>query len=231
MRLGVPRRAGRIGKRVRIPRGRATVKIVANERRCKSQETCPDAVCSLRTPRARVFRPPWKFSSEKRSRRQPVAFAWQKGRRVLSFQLTLECTDNGSALDSPRDPKRRRATLVAALQILLIAMLIVLGTSSCFDRQKKTSTSTTREVVDEAGRHVQLATHIDRIVSLAPNLTEIVYAVGAGEHLVGDTEYCDYPAAPKNVAKIGDTIHPRIERIMPLKPHVAYTSTAPHLET
>src|SRR5712671_6127535 len=58
MRLGVPRRAGRIGKRVRIPRGRATVKIVANERRCKSQETCPNAVCSLRTPRAWVFRPP-----------------------------------------------------------------------------------------------------------------------------------------------------------------------------
>ena len=148
----------------------------------------------------------------------------------MSFQLTLECADSGGALDSPRDPKRRRATLVAALQILLIAMLIVLGTSSCFDRQKKTSTSATREVIDEAGRHVQLTTHIDRIVSLAPNLTEIVYAVGAGEHLVGDTEYCDYPAAAKNVAKIGDTIHPSIERIMALKPQVVLVSTASQLE-
>src|SRR6267378_5880043 len=132
MRLGVPRRAGRIGKRVRIPRGRATVKIVANERRCKSQETCPDAVCSLRTPRARVFRPPWEFSSQKRSRRQPVASRGRKVDGILSFQLTLECADNGGALDSPRDPNRRRATLAAALQILLLAMLIVLGTSSCF---------------------------------------------------------------------------------------------------
>src|SRR6266446_1175054 len=89
MRLGVPRRAGRIGKRVRIPRGRATVKIVADERRCKSQETCPNAICSLRTPRARVFRPPWEFSSQKRSRRQPVAFAWQKGRRDFVFSANF----------------------------------------------------------------------------------------------------------------------------------------------
>jgi iron complex transport system substrate-binding protein len=142
----------------------------------------------------------------------------------------LECADDGGALDSPRDPKRRRATFAAALQILSIAMLIVLGTSSCFDRQKQTSTAATREVTDEAGRHVQLATHIDRIVSLAPNLTEIVYAVGAGDRLVGDTEYCDYPASARNVAKVGDTIHPSIERIIALKPQIVLVSTASQLE-
>ena len=108
-------------------------------------------------------------------------------------------------------------------------MLIVLGTSSCFDRQK-TSTAATREVTDEAGRRVRLATHIDRIVSLAPNLTEIVYAVGAGDRLVGDTEYCDYPAPARNVAKVGDTIHPSIERIIALKPQIVLVSTASQLE-
>ncbi|HWP54387.1 MAG TPA: ABC transporter substrate-binding protein, partial [Pyrinomonadaceae bacterium] len=55
---------------------------------------------------------------------------------------------------------------------------------------------------------------IDRIVSLAPNLTEIVYAVGAGEQLISNTEYCDYPTAAKSVAKIGDTMHPNVERII-----------------
>ena len=85
MRLGVPRRAGRIGKRVRIPRGRATVKIVAFEATMQKPGDLPGRSCSFRTPRARVFRPPWEFSSQKRSRRQPVACVWQKG--VTGFCL------------------------------------------------------------------------------------------------------------------------------------------------
>lgn len=71
---------------------------------------------------------------------------------------------------------------------------------------------------------------IDRIVSLAPNLTEIVYVVGAGDRLVGRTEYCDYPAEAKGVATIGDTMHPSIERIIALKPQIVLVSTASQLE-
>jgi iron complex transport system substrate-binding protein len=177
-----------------------------------------------------VFRPPQGIISSERSRRQPVAFAWQKDDGILYFELTLECADNGGALDSPTDPKRCRAALAAALQILLIAVLIAIGTTACGDRQKKTSTSATREVTDEAGRRVRLPLKIDRIVSLAPNLTEIVFAVGAGNSLVGDTEYCDYPEAAKRVAKIGDTMHPSVERIIALKPQIVLVSTASQLE-
>jgi len=71
---------------------------------------------------------------------------------------------------------------------------------------------------------------IDRIVSLAPNLTEIVYAVSAGNRLVGDTTYCDYPAEAKNVAKVGDTMNPSVERIVALKPQIVLVSTASQLE-
>ncbi len=128
-------------------------------------------------------------------------------------------------------PKRRRATLAAALQTLSIAALTVIAMASCANRPVNTSTSdTTREVTDEAGRRVRLPQHIDRIVSLAPNLTEIVYAVGAGDRLVGDTEYCDYPFQAKSVAKIGDTLHPSVERIIALKPQIVLVSTASQLE-
>ena len=149
----------------------------------------------------------------------------------MFFQLILECADNGGALNRRGDSKRRRATLAAALQTLSIATLILILTTSCVDRHPNSSTSNaTREVVDEAGRRVQLPLHIDRIVSLAPNLTEIVYAVGAGGRLVGDTEYCDYPQEAKRVAKIGDTMHPSIERIIALKPQLVLVSTASQLE-
>ncbi|HEU5235980.1 MAG TPA: cobalamin-binding protein [Pyrinomonadaceae bacterium] len=89
---------------------------------------------------------------------------------------------------------------------------------------------TTREVTDEASRRVRLPEKIDRIVSLAPNLTEIVYAIGAGDKLVGDTTYCDYPEAAKKVTKIGDTMNPSIERIIALKPQIVLVSTASQLE-
>jgi iron complex transport system substrate-binding protein len=116
------------------------------------------------------------------------------------------------------------------LIVLLAAAMLVVASSCSPRRNQSSSMAETREVTDEAGRRVRLSTHVDRIVSLAPNLTEIVFAVGAGDRLVGDTEYCDYPAAAKNLAKIGDTIHPSIERIIALKPQVVLVSTASQLE-
>jgi iron complex transport system substrate-binding protein len=113
--------------------------------------------------------------------------------------------------------------------ILLVAIAIGLA-ASCSHRPNQNALQATREVTDEAGRRVVLPVKIDRIVSLAPNLTEIVYAVGAGDRLVGDTTYCDYPEAAKKVAKVGDTMNPSIERILALKPQVVLVSTASQLE-
>ena len=118
------------------------------------------------------------------------------------------------------------------LWLLLIAMFAIGLTPSCSNRLNHPSapTAETREVTDEAGRRVRLPLKIERIVSLAPNLTEIVYAVGAGDRLVGRTRYCDYPLEVKNVAEIGDTMTPSIERIIALKPQVVLVSTASQLE-
>ena len=108
----------------------------------------------------------------------------------------------------------------------------LLAVPACSSRTSQSGVATpTRQVVDEAGRTVTIPVKIDRIVSLAPNLTEIVYAVGAGNSLVGDTEYCDYPAEARKVAKIGDTMHPSVERIIALKPQIVLVSTASQLET
>jgi iron complex transport system substrate-binding protein len=119
-----------------------------------------------------------------------------------------------------------------ALQILTVALVAISFNSCSRVRHQDTASSSnqTHEVTDEAGRRVVVPLKIDRIVSLAPNLTEIVYAVGAGNRLVGRTRYCDYPPEAKQIAEVGDTMTPSVERIIALKPQVVLVSTASQLE-
>lgn len=91
-------------------------------------------------------------------------------------------------------------------------------------------TAATREVTDEGGRKLVVAQKVNRVVSLAPSLTEIVFAIGAQDKLVGDTSYCDYPEAAKTIAKVGDTIRPNVEAIVALHPQVVLVSTSSQLE-
>jgi iron complex transport system substrate-binding protein len=77
---------------------------------------------------------------------------------------------------------------------------------------------------------VSLPERVDRVISLAPNLTEIVFAVGGGDRLVGNTTYCDYPDEAKSIAKVGDSLQPSLERIIALRPQVVLISTASQLE-
>ncbi|HLP99668.1 MAG TPA: helical backbone metal receptor, partial [Candidatus Limnocylindria bacterium] len=74
------------------------------------------------------------------------------------------------------------------------------------------------EVNDEMGRPVRVPQPVRRIISLAPSLTETVFALGAGDRLAGDTDYCDYPAAAVNKPKVGGVINPSIEKIVALHP-------------
>ncbi|MES1195460.1 MAG: cobalamin-binding protein [Steroidobacter sp.] len=57
-----------------------------------------------------------------------------------------------------------------------------------------------------------------RIVALAPNLAELVYAAGAGQYLVGTVDYADYPEAAKSVPHVGDALRVDMERLLALKP-------------
>jgi iron complex transport system substrate-binding protein len=62
-----------------------------------------------------------------------------------------------------------------------------------------------------------------RIVSLAPHLTELVYAAGAGDLLVGVVEYSDYPEAARSLPRIGDAWRVDMERLLALRPDVVLT--------
>ncbi len=78
----------------------------------------------------------------------------------------------------------------------------------------------THEVVDELGRTVRIPMVPTRIVSLAPNLTETVYALGLQDRLVGDTDFCDYPPDAQRKQKVGGAINPNLEQIAALRPDI-----------
>ena len=78
-----------------------------------------------------------------------------------------------------------------------------------------------RTVKDQTGRMVNVPETPHRLVSLAPNITEIVYALGVGDELVGDTDNCDFPPEATKKPHVGTMVNPSLERIVALKPDLA----------
>ena len=64
-----------------------------------------------------------------------------------------------------------------------------------------------------------------RIVSLAPSMTEILYALGLGDNIVGVTTFCDYPEEAKKKPKIGGMSNPSLEAVISLKPDIVVLTT------
>jgi cobalamin transport system substrate-binding protein len=73
-------------------------------------------------------------------------------------------------------------------------------------------------VKDDKGRQVEVPQPLKRIISLAPSVTETIYALGAQDRLVADTDVCNYPPAAQKLPKIGGPFTPNLEVIVSLKP-------------
>jgi len=119
--------------------------------------------------------------------------------------------------------------------VTFAAATLLLGTAPSRAQSASLSSSTSPvyyEVRDETGRSVRIPQPVRRIVSLAPSLTETVYALGLQDRLVGDTEFCDYPPDAQKKTKVGGAINPSIEQIAALHPDlVLVTKGLNRLET
>lgn len=99
-------------------------------------------------------------------------------------------------------------------RILLIAvMLIALLLGACVPSFDEEGVA----IVDDIGRSVNIEGIPQRIVSLAPSNTEILFALGLGDKVVGVTDWCDYPPEALGKEKVGG-MHPDIEKIIALEP-------------
>src|SRR4030095_7097337 len=113
---------------------------------------------------------------------------------------------------------------------IILVFIALLFAVSCRTAEVPPTDTATREVRDDLGRTIKVPVKIDRAISLAPSLTEMFFAIGAGDRLVGVTTYCNYPPETASIEKIGDTQTPNIEKIIALKPQVVFVSTASQLE-
>ena len=99
---------------------------------------------------------------------------------------------------------------------------------SCASTRKAPEAS--RTFTDEIGRTVKVTPNPQRIVSLAPSVTETLFALGLDNRVVGVTSFCDYPPEAKTKESVGDTQRPSLEKIIALKPDLVIISTASQLE-
>jgi iron complex transport system substrate-binding protein len=76
-----------------------------------------------------------------------------------------------------------------------------------------------QDIKDDLGRPFPLPARTpERIVSMAPNVTEILFALGLGDRVAGVTRFCDYPPETRAIRKIGGLVDPNIEVIQSLDP-------------
>ncbi len=128
------------------------------------------------------------------------------------------------------------------LKILLLTVLIIcLSVSNCFalgekeqeeipPADTKGKAEFTINVTDSLGRGVTLNSVPERIISLSPSSTEILFAVGAGDQVVGVTNCCDFPPEAKTRNIVGGfsvkTIS--IEKILSLEPDIVFSGGSYH---
>ena len=73
------------------------------------------------------------------------------------------------------------------------------------------------QVIDDANRPIVLKQPAQRIISLSPHITELIYSAGAGEKIVAVDDYSNYPESAKSIVRIGDANHLDIEKILSLE--------------
>ncbi|MFA5055540.1 MAG: cobalamin-binding protein [Dehalococcoidia bacterium] len=107
--------------------------------------------------------------------------------------------------------------------VMVITVGIALSVSACSAEDIATNNDSI-QITDQAGRTVTLNGTPQRIISIAPANTEILFALGLDDKIVGVTNYCNYPEEALNKEKVGGFSTPNIEKIIALEPDVVFAA-------
>jgi iron complex transport system substrate-binding protein len=104
---------------------------------------------------------------------------------------------------------------------LVIPIFLTLLLFSCGSEEKKSQVSSII-IKDDLNNKITLSSVPERVICLAPNMTEMIFAIGEGNKLVGNTLYGNYPEAAKKITKVGDMLSINYEQILDLKPDLIF---------
>lgn len=110
---------------------------------------------------------------------------------------------------------------------LILVLSIVIGislTSIACSTENTPTDNGSLQITDQLGRAVTLNGTPQRIISLAPANTEILFALGLGDKIIGVTSYCNYPAEALEKEQVGGFSTPDIEKIIDLEPDVVFVA-------
>lgn len=114
--------------------------------------------------------------------------------------------------------------ILSNILVLVFFLSISLSLTSCSrdkaSGNKKAQNKNTYSVTDDLNNKITFSRVPEKIISLAPNLTEFIYLLGEGDKLKGNTVYCTYPEEAKKVTKVGDMLTLDFERILSIKPDI-----------
>ena len=123
----------------------------------------------------------------------------------------------------------RRSPLRTHLAVVVAALVACRGSEHASPSPRGGAAALT--VSDDVGRLVALAQPARRIVSLSPAVTELLFALGVGDRVVGRTTWCDYPPVVRLVPSVGDGLNPSLEAIAARRPDLVVLYRSPLNET
>jgi iron complex transport system substrate-binding protein len=131
----------------------------------------------------------------------------ERGGYLLSSWRAVVCSDA---------PRSMAARWRVTWRIMVVVWAIVLAPASV--------PAETRTFVDSVGRPVIVPAPLKRLISLAPSVTEILFALDLDEQIIAVTDFCDYPAEALGKTKVGTMYQPNIEQIVSLQPDLVITA-------
>ncbi|HTX43778.1 MAG TPA: ABC transporter substrate-binding protein [Methanocella sp.] len=126
----------------------------------------------------------------------------------------------------------RNVVIITSI-VLIIAILALSGCTSPSAQPTPgpAAAKYPMNITDDKGRAVVIQKMPERIVSLSPTNTELLFALGLGDKVVGDTDYCNYPAEALNKTRVGGITNVNVEQVAALDPDVVFAASLTKKET